>query len=465
MRLVAYIRVSQVRGREGESFISPLEQRDRIAGQAAASAHAIVEWLEDLDEPGSRYARPGFQRALGMIEAGEADGMIVFALDRFARSTHDAAMALRRIRDAGATLIAVRDALDTSTPIGRFGVTMMLAIAELELERIRENWRVATRRAVERGVHVSGRVAFGYRRGEDGLLVVDEAEAQGVRDLFAMRSREVSWHLICAHLDATCPRQGAWTHQRLDWMIRNRVYLGEARQGDLRNADAHEAIVTREEWEAAQSRGVRRSWRGVPSLLSGIARCGSCGYALTRNWSRPDFPVYGCGKRRAQGVCAAPVTIGAARLEAHVEEVFLEWARAEAVVFEGVPVEERLADALAALEQAETELAAYRSTNLVSVLGPEQWAAGISERAEAVRAAQVRVVEVRSTAPLPTTSDVVSDWPGLDHVERRALIASVIRCVLVHRLASRSLSLAPVAERVTIVWVGDDLSSLPGLAN
>ncbi len=464
MRLVAYIRVSQVRGREGETFISPLEQRDRIAGQVAAGGHSVVEWLEDLDEPGSRYARPGFQRALDMIEAGEADGMVVASLDRFARSTHDAALALRRIEEAGGTLIAVRDSLDTSTPIGRFARTMMLAIAELELERIRENWRAATRRAVERGVHVSGRVPFGYRRGEDGRLVVDEDEATGVRDLFSMRAREVSWHLICEHLDATCPRGGAWTHQRLDWMIRNRVYLGEARQGDVRNADAHEAIVTREQWEAAQSRGVRRPWRGVPALLSGIARCGSCGYALTRNWSRPGFPTYGCGKRRAKGICPQPVTIGAARLEAFVEETFLEWARAEQIVFEGVPVEERLTDALAAAEQAEAELVAYRATNLVSVLGSEQWGAGITERAEAVRSAQERVQAIRQTAPLPQTSDVLSDWPRLDHVERRALIASVMACVLVHPV-SRSLGLAPVGDRLTIVWAGDALPDLPGLAD
>lgn len=465
MRLVGYIRVSQVRGREGETFISPLEQRDRIAAQAAAGGHAIVEWLEDLDEPGSRYERPGFQRALTMIEAGEVDGMAVASLDRFARSSHDAALALRRIEDAGGALISVRDGLDTSTPIGRFARTLMLAIAELELERIRENWQVATRRAVARGVHISAKVPFGYRRAEDGRLVVEPEEAQAVRDIFSMRAEQVSWHTICEHLDRTSPRAvGAWTHQRIDWMVRNRVYLGEARSGDLRNAEAHEPIVSRVEWEAAQSRGERRPFRGVPALLSGIARCGSCGYALTRNWARPDFPNYGCGKRRARGLCPRPVVIGLRRLDAHVEEAFLERLRTEPIVIEGVPVSEHLADAVTQLEAAEAELAAYRATNLVSVLGHDAWVAGITERAEAVERAQRLVVERRGIASLPSVTNLAAEWPRLDHVERRALLQSYVQAVLVHPVASGRPRAVPVGERVSIAWAGDVLPDLPGLA-
>lgn len=464
MRLVGYIRVSQVRGREGEAFISPLEQRDRIAAQAAAGGHTIVEWLEDLDEPGSRYERPGFQRCLSMIEAGEVDGMAVASLDRFARSSHDAALALRRIEDAGGTLISVRDGLDTSTPIGRFARTLMLAIAELELERIRENWQVATRRAVARGVHISGRVPFGYRRGEDGRLVLDEAEARAVRDVFAMRAKGVSWHLICEHLDRVSPREGAWTHQRLDWMIRNRVYLGEARTGAIRNAEAHAPSVSRVEWEAAQSRDERRPHRGVPALLSGIARCGSCGYALTRNWARPDFPNYSCGKRRARGVCAGPVVIGLHRLDAHIEERFLERATRNPIVLEGVPVSEHFADAIAQLEAAEAELAAYRDTNLVSVIGEQAWIAGMTERASAVEQAQALVAERRGASSLPSVTNLVAEWPDLDHVERRAILQADIQAVLVHPVASGRPRAVPVSDRVTIVWAGDVLPALPGLA-
>src|SRR5207253_369649 len=118
---------------EGERFISVPVQRERVEKFAAAQGHTVVEWLEDLDQPGSKLARPGFQAALAAVEAGAADGIIVAKLDRFARSIADAASAIQRLNAAGGQLVSVEDGFDSSTPMGRFAVTMVLALAELEL--------------------------------------------------------------------------------------------------------------------------------------------------------------------------------------------------------------------------------------------------------------------------------------------------------------------------------------------
>src|SRR3990170_3762805 len=116
VRLVAYVRVSAVRGREGPSFVSPAVQRDSMLALSRARNWEIAEVIEDLDQPGSRYDRPGFQRALGMIEHDEADGLIVSRLDRFARSLVDALRAIERINRAGGELISVAENFDTTTP-------------------------------------------------------------------------------------------------------------------------------------------------------------------------------------------------------------------------------------------------------------------------------------------------------------------------------------------------------------
>jgi DNA invertase Pin-like site-specific DNA recombinase len=116
LRLLGYIRVSQVKGRKGDSFISPDVQRERIVAQAKAGGHTITEWIDDLDEPGSRYTRPGFQHALELVESGDADGIVVARLDRFSRSVTDAAKALERIEAADGVLIAADLGMDTSTP-------------------------------------------------------------------------------------------------------------------------------------------------------------------------------------------------------------------------------------------------------------------------------------------------------------------------------------------------------------
>ena len=200
MRLIGYVRVSRVAGREGDGFISPSVQRERIEAFATARGDVVVDWHEDLDQPGSKYERPAFQAALEAVERGEADGIAVAALDRFARKVSDAADALRRLEAAGGVLVSVKDTLDTSTHVGKFARTMMLAIAELELDRTRENWDVARRRSIANGVPVS-RPPVGYRRRpgrpgtvppprrggfvEDALRLAGRNAAAAVRELDA----------------------------------------------------------------------------------------------------------------------------------------------------------------------------------------------------------------------------------------------------------------------------------------
>jgi DNA invertase Pin-like site-specific DNA recombinase len=462
MRLLGYIRVSQVRGREGDSFISPDVQRDRITAVAKAGGHTIIEWIDDLDEPGSKYARPGFQRALELVESGAVNGIAVARLDRFSRSVADAAKALERVEAAGGVLLAADLGMDTSTTSGKLMRNVLMALAEFELGRIRDSWKDATGKAIARGVYISGKVPVGYARGDDGRLVIEPRAAEAVRSVFRSRAENKSWRTICEQLDRELPEEAPWTPQRLQWIVKNRAYLGEARQGDVTNPDAHEPLVTRVEFEAAQSNGERPAWRGEPRLLAGVARCGSCGYGLRKDYTRADFARYSCSGRRAGAVCEHPVTIGADRLEEYVTDAFLARLDAEPVVLEGEPLDESLAEAVGALEAAEAELAAFRSTNLVTVLGEAAFTAGITERAEAVSAASSRVAELRQhDAAIPVTAGLIDEWGNLTVPERRSAVAAGIQAVLVHP-SSRG-SRRPVGDRVDLIWRGDLLPALPGL--
>jgi DNA invertase Pin-like site-specific DNA recombinase len=62
-----YIRVSTIRGRRGERFISPDVQRDRITEWARATGTERLEVHEELNESGGRVDRPELAKA---IEAG-----------------------------------------------------------------------------------------------------------------------------------------------------------------------------------------------------------------------------------------------------------------------------------------------------------------------------------------------------------------------------------------------------------
>lgn len=447
MRLIGYIRVSKVGGRAGETFIAPSVQRDSIEHYAAARGHEVSDWIEDLDQPGTRYERPGFQRALEAIERGEADGLAAARLDRFARSVVDGRRALQRLRDAGGSLVLVAEGLDTTTPMGKAMFTILLAFAELEVDRIREGWQVARGRAVERGVHAA-RAPFGYRRDEAGRLEPDPASRKIALEVFRRRGEGASWREICTYLDDVAPRaSGAWPVTTVTRMLRLRTYLGEGENGAR-----HEALIPRKLWEAAQLRkGSVPRFAPAPRLLTGLLRCAGCGGVMTGTNDGRGFTFYRCRGRRAKGVCTAQSRISAKIADGYVEEAFLAWLRAEPpIVVESQPKTETLDEAIAQLEAAEEELAAYRDANLISVIGREAYVAGLVERQKAVDEASARVSSVPKIEQ-PQVFELVSTWPDLAVDERRKILAAGIESIVVSRATHRGKG-SPVAERLLINW-------------
>jgi DNA invertase Pin-like site-specific DNA recombinase len=462
VRVVGYVRVSRVAGREGDSFISPSDQRSRIEKFAAAHDHVLVGWEEDLDQPGSRYERPGFQQALAAIEAGQADGIAVAAFDRFARSVPDAAIALRRLEAAGATLMSVRDSLDTSTPIGRFARTMMLALAELELERIRENWAVARDRAIGRGVHISRVPPAGYRRGQDGRLEPDPIAGPVIRELFLRRAAGASWRELCAFLDERLPKeQGSWTHQTVFSIVSRRAYLGEAYQGAVVNKQAHEPLLSRSEWESAQSRSSGPERRGGGALLAGLIRCSACGYPMPRaSDGARGYDNYRCRSRHAAGLCPSPARISVARADDYVTTAFLDWVEQQRIAVESSPRGDVVEQAVVGVEAAEEELVAYRDANLISVIGQEAYVAGLAERQRKLDRARAQLDDARrTTLPLPI-QDIPGLWPEATTAERRSFLSAAIDAVVVRRATKPGR--AGFTDRIGILWRGQAPTELPG---
>src|SRR5207247_2176805 len=127
-----------------------------------------------------------------------------------------------------------------------------------------------------------------------------------VTELFRRRAAGESWRSLCAWLDEENPSpsgKGFWTIQTLTTMIKRRTYRGEARNGSTVNPDAHPALVTEAEWQAAQGQKQRHSRNGG-SLLAGLLTCGTCGGRLiARSDGKRGYKTYHCPGRRSSGVC------------------------------------------------------------------------------------------------------------------------------------------------------------------
>jgi site-specific DNA recombinase len=468
-----YIRVSRRGGREGDSFISPEVQRKKIADWAKLHEVEILRWWEEIDQSGAKLERPMFQEALARCEAGETDGVVVARLDRFARSAVDALSSIRRLNDADARLVSVEDNFDGSTPMGRFAIGILTLIAELELERIKGGWEVAVSQAVGRGIHISARIPTGYERNEDRRLIRSEPAASVVAEAFRRRAAGASWAELARFLEENkvYPPSGNkhWSKFGVSGLIKNPVYLGQARSGKVTKEGAHEPLVTRAEFDAAQS--VKKSFfsqrdgsLAAQAMLGGLARCAGCGHTLkiTGNTERKTgtrYPVYYCTGRYAKGHCPARASVRASVLDVYVEERVLTALKQEdGLLAQAVEASEQIEAAVRAVEEAEHELDLFvNSPKLLSLLGEEKFLEGVEVRRRALDEARAILAETRSQSTLVEElgdGDLLAAWPTLTVQERRRLMHGLLEQVLVSRATGRGRKAEPIAERTQIALRG-----------
>ena len=469
-----YIRVSRRGGREGESFISPDVQRKKITAWAKLHDVEILQWWEEIDQSGAKLERPMFQEALARCERGETGGIIVARLDRFARSAVDALTSIRRLTDAKARLVSVEDNFDGSTPMGRFAIGILTLIAELELERIKENWTTAVTRAVERGIHISRYTPTGYRRDTNGRLHREEPAASIVVECFRLRATGASWAELARFLEENkvLPPTGNphWSKVGVAGMLKNPVYLGQARSGKIIKENAHEAVVTQAEYDAAQS--VKKSLlkqrdgsMASQALLGGLVRCACCRHTLkiTGNTDQKTgmrYPIYYCTGRYATGLCPDRATARASLVDAHVEEQVLEALRAEdGLLAQAVAASERVEAAARAVEDAEHELDLFvNNPKLLSVIGEQKFLEGVEVRQRALDEARAELVNVRSQTSLAdqlADGDLLRAWPTLSVPEKRRLLNGLLESVLLTRADRRGRHARPISERTEIVLRGE----------
>jgi Site-specific recombinases, DNA invertase Pin homologs len=149
MRLVAYVRVS----RDDERSEN---QEYAIFKWAAERGHRVVETVRDVGVSGALppAQRPGWQKVMQSLES--ADGVVVYALDRIARSLWDLAAVVKELEARGKLLLSVREEwLQSVDPKVRQLIISVLGwAAEIERKFIRERTREAIARLKAQGKHV-----------------------------------------------------------------------------------------------------------------------------------------------------------------------------------------------------------------------------------------------------------------------------------------------------------------------
>lgn len=342
LRVAPYCRVSTNSEEQLDSYKAQIEYyTEKIAAQLEWT---MVDMFADEGKTAtSTKRRKDFMRMIKDCEKGKVDLVITKSVSRFCRNTLDGLEYVRKLKRLGVGVLFEKENVNTLYMDNEMILTFMMSQAQAESESLSGNVRWGHRKNFKDGkvyYHYSG--FLGYRRGEDGLPEIDEAEAETVRRIFSRYLMGHSVSQIIADLESdgvkTARGSDKWRDHVVRNMLKNEKYIGDAllqktftadiftRQSKKNNGelpqyyvqDCHPAIIDRMTFQRVQEELARRSsLRKVSSatktelakysgkyVLTELLVCDNCGSPYRRvTWTRPEGKkiVWRCINRLEHG--------------------------------------------------------------------------------------------------------------------------------------------------------------------
>jgi DNA invertase Pin-like site-specific DNA recombinase len=182
MSVGVYIRVSSLKGQKTDS------QRAELEAWLKRHRHKVVQWFEDRDSA-TNLQREAFQKLQAAIFAGKVTTVVVWKLDRLARSLKEGVNVLAEWCKCGVRVIAITQQIDLSGPVGHLIASLLFGIAESELQHVKERQAIGIALARKRGVYAgrqSGTTKAAPARAralkKQGLTIGEIAKALGVQE-------------------------------------------------------------------------------------------------------------------------------------------------------------------------------------------------------------------------------------------------------------------------------------------
>ena len=338
-RVALYVRVSTTRQADGELSIP--DQINQGQAFCAARGLRLVETFVEAGASATDDRRPEFQR---MIDAATGparpfDLVVVHSMSRFFREQFLSEMYTRKLRKAGVAVISItQDFRDDTT-----GNLIRQILGSFDEYQSRENGKHtlrAMRENARQGFWNGSRPPFGYRtadaekRGQKvkKVLAIDEAEAAVVRDIFDLALGRAAMPL---GVKAIVNRMNGRGHQNrgkpfhissIHRILTATTYTGvhhfnrrEARSGRDKESGEWIAltvpqIIPTDDFETVQASLHSRNPKRVPprivsnpTLLTGLARCATCGSGMTlRTGKSGRYRYYTCAGCAQKGKTICP---------------------------------------------------------------------------------------------------------------------------------------------------------------
>ncbi len=291
----------------------------------------------DKGYSGKNIDRPQFTRLLEDIRSGAVDKLVVYKLDRISRSLHDFSDLMELFRQHDVEFASTVETFDTSTPIGRAMLGIIMVFAELEREnilmRVKDNYYARG----EKGLYLGGPPIYGFDKRETRLagiktsVLIPNQYIHTVEWLFsAYLTENKSLGELAGELNEQnilSANGTLWDSCKISRLLRSPTYVmadmdvysyfknkgcrisnpaedftgdrgcflyGKRDANERKYADVtdhvlslglHEGVISSQQWLDVQRKldgnsQIGKGKSGSHSWLTGLVKCSKCGYAL-----------------------------------------------------------------------------------------------------------------------------------------------------------------------------------------
>lgn len=327
--------------------------------EVSADKLSDIKIYTDKGFSGKNTNRPAFSELKSDIEAGKIEKLIVYRLDRISRSITDFANIIDFLKEHKVDFISANEKFDTSAPIGKAMLYIIMIFAQLERETIAERIKDNYYSRGKQGIWLGGPAPLGFDivnkiiNNKKASILEKNEEIKIVKEIFKSYA-ETNKSLGSIAKDLSKKYGGMWSNVKISRILHNPIYVKadadiylyyknkniilanelEEFKGDKgcmlygkRNRGAnkynlesenvlaiakHKGVIDSNtfltcQYKLSKNKQIKNTGKGKYSFLTGILKCGYCGYGM-RITKYKDMRYANCTGRQVANICTAEPT-------------------------------------------------------------------------------------------------------------------------------------------------------------
>ena len=330
LRVAAYCRVSTDEEEQLSSYEAQCEYyTDKIMSNKEWTMAGI--FADEGITGTSTKKRTEFLRMIRLCKQIMIDLILTKSIQRFARNTLDCINYTRILRQLGIGVLFEKENINSLPPDSEFMITMYGAMAQSESESISSNIRRGRQMHAKVGtLKIPCHWLYGYKKDADGKFCIVPEQAEVVREIYERYKDGASLRNLKDWLEGnqikTVLGTADWSISVIKGILTNEKYCGDVllqktfctdviskkivknvgQMAQYYMPDHHEAIVSREQYNAVKAEMARRSALRSPSkeavtgrscytskyALSDRLFCGECGTLYRRKTRNVKGNIY-----------------------------------------------------------------------------------------------------------------------------------------------------------------------------